>query len=34
MNLEIVILSKISQTEKENYHKTSLYMKSEKKCYK
>ena len=34
MNLESVILSKVSQTEKEKYCMTSLHVESKKKEYK
>ena len=34
MDLEIVILSEVSQTEKDKYHFISLYVESKKKWYK
>ena len=34
MNLEIIILSEISQTEKDKYHMTSLNVESKNQWYK
>ena len=34
MDLEILIVSEISQTEKDKYHKVPIHVKSKKKWYK